>query len=172
MAIDIGGTFLSAAYNTGNGWTYVWPENVANASGVLDTVNVSVPVSGVQGLVVGTVPLDTAPNFTFRDWADLGDLEDGDHVISGLSIDVVVGDSIGHYNLGGNIFYYYSVSPTPGYAHYYYWAGNGIDGNSHDFTYDGTFYQIFGYGASGTETPVTTPSAGAKKAARIFQRFG
>lgn len=165
MAIDIAGTFQSGLLGSGAGYSYVWPFNPANADGKIDTVNVSVCVGGVSNLSLGVAPMGSAPNFTYRDWVDLGNLTEGDHSISGADLDVITGDCMGYYNSGGNIQYTFSTSPLAGYAHFYYCAGNCMDGVSRTFTYDGTYYYIFGFGGTGTET-----AAGGQPLKNVFGR--
>lgn len=167
MAISIGYDNQAGAGNFSMATTLVSGEGPANADGSLDTVKlrVSGTVYGKTSVCyIGTFS-GTPPAFTSRDYVDLGALTTGNHTIIGLSIDAITGDYIGCIAdaintgvLGGKTFY-----SSPKFSVWF-------DGVEH--TYGTNSNKYLAVYATGTETPppVTSPSAGAKKAAMIFQR--
>lgn len=91
MNIDVGYN-----YSWADQYTYVVTtvsaDNPANANGVIDTARLK--VTGTQNCYVGTF-FGELPTLTSRDYVNLGALSDGEHTVTGLSIDVAIGDYIG-----------------------------------------------------------------------------
>lgn len=79
--------------------------NPANAAGVLDTVQIRIHTNGTTINKVGTF-YGSGTDWASRDYAQLGTLNSSLNTITGLSIDVVAGDILGHYLLAGSVKFY------------------------------------------------------------------
>lgn len=151
MAISVGGTLFHEGYS-GAGYTYVYNYNPANATGILNTVNIDAYTTGITGLVIGVTATSDSPEFTSRDYATIGNVSAGEQQITGLSIDVVINDVLMIYNSGGN----WSYTGENGYSTYIYYYGNGIDGTTHTYTLYASGIRI-ALNATGTETAAGQP---------------
>ena len=103
--IDIGVGDFSGSYSTGAPSMELDRGNPANGTGILDTVKIKINANNSTINKVGTFS-GSGTDWASRDYAQLGTLNTGNHTITGLSIDVVTNDIIGHYLLAGSVFYY------------------------------------------------------------------
>lgn len=165
MAIFVGSELFVTSYGSMGGYTYVYNYGASNGTGILDTVKISIVKTGVTGLVIGVTPVTASPNYCARDFVSIGSLTAGDQTIIGVSIDVETDDVLMIYNFSGD--WGYSIKKS---SYFIYGTGNLIDGLSHSFTVDTGNFIAISLNATGTETPSSSPSAGARKASNIFQR--
>jgi hypothetical protein len=106
-AIDIGvGAGTATAY-TGAPSMELDRGNPANDTGVLDTVIISIRANTTTINKVGTFS-GSGTDWASRDYAQLGTLNAGVRTITGLSIDVVANDILGHYLQSGSVYFYNS----------------------------------------------------------------
>ena len=103
--IDIGVGDFSSSYSTGAPSMELDRGNPANGTGILDTVKIKINTNKSTINKVGTFS-GSGTDWASRDYAQLGTLNTGNHTITGLSIDVVTNDIIGHYLLAGRVSYY------------------------------------------------------------------
>jgi hypothetical protein len=106
-AIDIGVGAGTATTYTGAPSMELDRGNPANDTGVLDTVIISIRVHTTTINKVGTFS-GSSPDWASRDYAQLGTLNAGTQTITGLSIDVVANDILGHYLQSGSVCFYKS----------------------------------------------------------------
>lgn len=106
-AIDIGVGAGTATSFTGNPSMELDRGNPANNTGVLDTVIISIHANTTTINKVGTFS-GSSPDWASRDYAQLGTLNVGIQTITGLSIDVVANDILGHYLQSGSVHFYES----------------------------------------------------------------
>lgn len=100
--IDIGPNAIDRASEEGGGYTNVYLDNPANDSGKITKVEIWAR-NALSGCKVGTF-YGTAPNFTCRDFAIIGDVPAGSkQTFDELDIEVEAGDYIGAYWVGGDI---------------------------------------------------------------------
>lgn len=105
--IDIGvGDFSSSGW-TGAPSMELDRGNPANGTGILDTVKIKIIKNNTTINKVGTFS-GSGTDWASRDYAQLGTLNAGNLTITGLSIDVVTNDIIGHYLSAGSVGYYKS----------------------------------------------------------------
>lgn len=155
--IDIGGGDFTSHNNMISGYTFMDDVNRANASGSLDYMQFRVKSSTINGLKIGTFPLDTK---VVRDYENLGDgFAVGLHTVTGLTCTVATDDVLGAYFTAGDMTLTSSgdVSTTE-----YYYHGNGFDGGSH--SYSSQTYRAAMY-ATGT-----TVAAGSLPLKNVFNR--
>ena len=105
-AIDIGVGDGTATSFTGAPSMELDRGNPANDTGVLDTVIISIANKTTINKV-GTFS-GSGTDWASRDYAQLGTLNAGIQTITGLSIDVVANDILGHYLQSGSVHYYES----------------------------------------------------------------
>lgn len=105
--IDVGVGDFSSSFETGAPSMELDRGNPANGTGILDTVKINVKYSVTTINKVGTFS-GSGTDWASRDYAQLGTLNYGNHTITGLSIDVVTNDIIGHYLSDGSVGYYSS----------------------------------------------------------------
>ncbi len=95
--IDIGAEAIDREQNHAGGWTLIAVDNPANASGTIDTVKIW-SLTNLTGVMVGTFYLVSGTNYKCRDSVSIGNITGGsEQIITGLSINVVIGDHIGVY---------------------------------------------------------------------------
>jgi len=100
--IDIGPEAIWRITTVADDYTYVQMENPANDTGVIDTFEVYARFSLV-GFKVGTF-YGTAPDFTPRDFEEIGDVTGGSkQTFTGKDCDVVTGDYIGAFFSDGAV---------------------------------------------------------------------
>lgn len=105
--IDIGiGTGTAAAYTDAPSME-LDRGNPANDTGILDTVIINIHAYSTTINKVGTFS-GSSPDWASRDYAQLGTLNSGIQTITGLSIDVVANDILGHYLQSGSVHFYKS----------------------------------------------------------------
>ena len=105
--IDIGVGDFSSSVKTGTPSMELDRGNPANGTGILDTVKIKITKSSTTINKVGTFS-GSGTDWASRDYAQLGTLNAGSHTITGLSIDVVTNDIIGHYLSVGSVGFYSS----------------------------------------------------------------
>lgn len=103
--IDIGVGDFSSSAQTSAPSMELDRGNPANGTGILDTVKIKITKSSTTINKVGTFS-GSGTDWASRDYAQLGTLNAGNHTITGLSIDVVTNDIIGHYLSAGAVGYY------------------------------------------------------------------
>lgn len=114
--------------------TTISTQNPSKGSGTLDTYTIYIgtfyPPAQASGVKVGTFHPDT---LIVRDYANLGNLSAGSlHVVTGLSIDVEVGDLLGQYFVYCDFGTYISLWEGVSVLEYYVME-NGFDGNPHTY---------------------------------------
>jgi len=75
--------------------------NPANASGIIDEVDVEVGSGGVSGLVIATFRLVSGTTYICKSRIVIGTLSQGVNYLTGLSLSITAGDYIGCYYSGG-----------------------------------------------------------------------
>lgn len=99
--IDIGAEAIDRDQYTAPGRTYILLDNPANATGVIDTIELWA-YSSFTGLKVATFYLLTGTTYKCRDPVTIGDVPSGSkQIFTGLSIDVEAGDLIGFHAPSG-----------------------------------------------------------------------
>ena len=103
MAIDIGSAATDRPATWGYTSTTFVVDNPANASGIINTVEVWFNTDAT-GFRAGTFFLVSGTTYQCRDSETIGNVTSGSKkTFTGLSIDVVTGDYLGKYNTAGNI---------------------------------------------------------------------
>jgi len=150
-AIDIGVGDGTATSFTGAPSMELDRGNPANDTGVLDTVKINIHANTTTINKVGTFS-GSGTDWASRDYAQLGTLNAGIQTITGLSIDVVANDILGHYLQNGSVHYYESgktglCKPIAGMA-------DRFDGNT--YTYNVTAQSGLGLDIYATGETVET----------------
>lgn len=103
MMIDVGSPAINLSSYSPGGQTIVGVDNPANASGVIDTFQLYNAMS-MTGLKLGTFSKD-GNILTNRDYVSIGN-SSGRHgapiTFTGLSVDIEIGDIVGHYTASGS----------------------------------------------------------------------
>jgi hypothetical protein len=99
--IDVGSPAINLSRYSLGGQTIVGVDNPANASGVIDTFQLY-NARSMTGLKLGTFSKD-GNILTNRDYVSIGNSSGGAPVtFTGLSVDIEIGDIVGHYTASGS----------------------------------------------------------------------
>ncbi len=134
---------------TGN--TNIDKNNPAKGSGILDSVQLYTR-NGVQGLTIGTFYTTNGNTLKCRDSVYIGNLSAGFREITGLSLEIVVGDFIGNYLTGGSI-----DSNLAGFDGVWWLSGDYTNPDDEaEYTFEsGQAVSLMGYGAAVAPTITT-----------------
>lgn len=103
MAIDIGAEAINRGTTTSEAFTYIDKTNPANASGIINTIEIWA-YSALSNCVVGTFYVISGNTLRCRDSVVIGSVAKGSkQTFSGLSIAVEAGDYIGFYAPSGRV---------------------------------------------------------------------
>jgi hypothetical protein len=158
-SIDIGGEAIHRGSTQGANFTYICRHNLANADGTIDTWQVYAE-SNISGFSVATFYAVDANHWSTRDYEDIGSITSGStQTFSGLSTDVLTGDSSGAHWTGGNL----SRDDSGGDNTTWYRSGDYIPCSSILFGDSGNYriHSIYGTGTEGGVTEKTSAEAGA-----------
>jgi len=119
LAIDVGAEAINRSNYTTSGFTRLALDNLANADGSLDTIEIWAS-SNMSGTKVGTLYLVSGTTYECRDSETIGDVTAGSkQSFTGLDCDVVTNDVVAAYWSGG-----YMERDSSGYAGVRYVSGD------------------------------------------------
>jgi len=151
-AIDIGWGNTNLGSATGAGYTRIDETNPANDTGKITTISCYFGQTGGT-FKAGTFSVNSATSYTWRDGADIGAVTAGStQTFTGLDIDVVLGDVLGHYFASGQS----SQAGTGGGG--VLWKPGNYFGNTSAQTYTDAYsagrHSCYGTGETPTALPV------------------
>jgi len=142
--IDIGSAARDRVGSVSPGFTRIIIENPANDDGEIAIVELQA-FQKLYDCKVGTF-YGTPPNFTCRDYANLGIVPAGSkQIFTGLEIDVQEGDYIGIYYSAGYLEaeFYYDWPPLTGS---YYKSGDQFEAGEQAYSVSMSFLSVYGEG--------------------------
>lgn len=163
--IKIGNELPTSTAEDFSGYTGIERYYAADGTGTISKVIIQVTAE-CTNIKIGTFEDLGSDNYKNRDYELIPSIAGGTTTILGLNIDTVIGDYIGFY---GAVLGLYRRNPEYSNVPNVYQAGDKFTGSSFAALPYHIGHYLYGEGTS-TPPPVSSPSAGAKKAANIFQR--
>lgn len=153
--IDVGSEAIDRNSNIGTLYTQFAVDNPANATGILDTVEIWANTN-MSGTKVGTFS-GSGTSYDDRDYETIGAVTAGSkQTFSGLSIDVVTGDFIGYYCSSG-----FGESSSTGYSGVYRASGDKFGGGANTYTINANItISLYATGETTANPPTVTNSTG------------